>query len=218
MFNSVLKPSEKTLLEKYRSNSPNENLEEILSNISADSKLIQNLTHKPLNECENMISCLSRNDLGLSNINPILSFDVTRHEAANTAPAISVLNRFKDDVAAYANAANTESIIKISKLLDQDVLNYFKGDENAQIHLQQALDNLNLLSLKIQQLKDSDLRMVQDTIPLLHKAANWVYIHEADSAELKQKKTRFIMNKMVNYYFKHYTINYFTKLYLHTGN
>jgi hypothetical protein len=129
-----------------------------------------------------------------------------------------VLNRFKDDVAAYANAANTESIIKISKLLDQDVLNYFKGDENAQIHLQQALDNLNLLSLKIQQLKDSDLRMVQDTIPLLHKAANWVYIHEADSAELKQKKTRFIMNKMVNYYFKHYTINYFTKLYLHTGN
>ena len=85
--------------------------------------------------------------------------------------------------------------MKITKLLDDDTKKYFDGDEEAKATLMEALDIVKALSLKLQQLRDADMRMVQDAIPLLQKAANWVSIDPLDSLETKKAKMKFLLNR-----------------------
>ena len=51
--------------------------------------------------------------------------------------------------------------MKITKLLDADITKYFQGDEQAESTLQEALNVVKSLSLKLHQLRDADTRMVQ---------------------------------------------------------
>jgi hypothetical protein len=127
---------------------------------------------------------LAREELGMKAVNPDLAFDVSKHEAAQTAPAVSVLTRFKDDVAAYAEFANTAKVVKVLNLSDSDVNNFFAADadgeasskesKEAEQRLAQALVGVKQLIRKLYEIRDADARMVQDTIPMLECAANWV--------------------------------------------
>lgn len=166
--------------------------------MAVDQRLLETLSLMPLKDCESFACNISRTDLGLDPVNPVLAFDVSQHQAANTAPAISVLTRFKDDVLAYAENANTEGVMKVTKLLDKDIFRYFAGDESAGEVLKEASDIVKSLRLMLEVLQDADTKMVQDTIPLLHKAANWVSLDPSakEGADVHRiAKTRFLMNR-----------------------
>lgn len=151
----------------------------------------------------------SRTELGLKPINPELAFDVSKHEAAQTAPAASVLKRFKDDVNAFASSANTAKVPKMQHLSDLDIANFFdpsvsEADKaTAEANLSQALAGVRQLIRKLYELRDADAQMVQDTIPMLESAANWVPGDKVSSAgstgsttELPSSKTRFLLNRI----------------------
>ena len=128
-------------------------------------------------------------------IHPSLSFDVSTHESANTAVAASVISRIREDVIAYANHANTSKVPKIENLSDIDVKNYFEGDVSAEEILKSALLNVKELLKCLYDLRDCDARMLEDTIPLLEKAANFVDLDDDDESE-KDKKVKFILKRL----------------------
>ena len=131
----------------------------------------------------------------MTEVNPDLAFDVSQHEAAKTAPAVSVLKRFREDVAAYAEAANQVPIAKIVRLSDTDIAQYFEGDKAAEETLREAQLGIRQLMSRLQAIKDSDAAMVQDTIPMLERAANWVQREDSNVAS-KNSKTRFLLSRI----------------------
>ena len=180
-----LNPKEMKALQEFQNNAPGANLGSVLDNMSADSELVQTLATKPLKCCSDYVTSFSRMDLGMEEINPVLAFDVSSHDAANTAPAVSVLQRFKDDVEAYANEANTQEILRITKLFDADISAYFNGVDGSEHKLREALEFTKTLFAKLREIRDADATMVQDTMPLLQRAVNSVDVNENDSIEQK---------------------------------
>jgi hypothetical protein len=102
----------------------------------------------------------------MKEVNPDLAFDVSKHEAAQTAPAASVLNRFKDDVTAFASSANTAKVSKVLHLSDLDVANFFDPSvaetdkAQAENNLSQALAGVRQLIRKLYEIRDADAQMV----------------------------------------------------------
>jgi hypothetical protein len=146
----------------------------------------------------------------MKEVNPDLAFDVSKHEAAQTAPAASVLNRFKDDVTAFASSANTAKVSKVLHLSDLDVANFFDPSvaetdkAQAENNLSQALAGVRQLIRKLYEIRDADAQMVQDTIPMLESAANWVPAEKSAAptggtttvSSLSSAKTRFLLNRI----------------------
>jgi hypothetical protein len=197
IVDNSLYSSEKELLEKFQSNQHGDDINGILDNLSADQSLIDTLAKMPLQDCSAYIGNFLRTDIGLEPVNAVLAFDVSSHEAANSAPALSVLNRFKEDVQAYATNANTLELTKIAKLLDKDIKLYFEGDPASEIILNEALTIVQLLALKLQQMKDADSRMIQDVVPLMNKVANWISMSEYEEPNMKMAKKKFLLNRLV---------------------
>jgi thiol-disulfide isomerase/thioredoxin len=190
-------PDELSSLAKFRSNAPGENMEDVLQNMSSTKEQIDLLASQPLLECCHFVTQLTRAELGLPLVDPTLAFDVSRHEAANTAPAQSVLARFRDDVAAYATQANTVPVPMMGSLSDRTVRDFFEGVEGAESSLNDALARARVLMKKLHYLRDADAQMVQDTVPLLERAANWVPLATGDANKtvLEAAKTRFLLNR-----------------------
>jgi hypothetical protein len=193
--------SERLLMEKFTSNEHGDDAASILANLSADQNLVDTLATMPLQDCNCYVGNFMRTEIGLEPLNPVLAFDVSKHDAANSAPALDVLKRFKEDVQAYANSANTLALTKISKLLDRDIRLYFEGDPSSEAILKEAHEIVKLLTLKLQQIKEADSRMIQDAVPLINKAANWVSVSQYEDSRIKMIKTKFLMNRLVTYYF-----------------
>ena len=161
---------------------------------------------------------LARSELGMKSVNPELAFDINKHEAAQTAPAVSVLTRFQEDVAAYATYTNTAKVSKIVNLSDKDVHAFFHiqstdtgSTANSTAHtiaetkLTEALNGVRQLIHKLYEIRDADARMVQDTIPMLECAANWVPPEKATTSTGSNEvskpatsfsKTRFLLNRI----------------------
>ena len=177
-------PEELLALQRFHSNAPGDNLLEILRNMVSSPEMIEQLAFQPLQACNSYVVRLTRGELGVPDVNPELAFDVSKHEHAQTAPAASVLNRFRDDVAAYAEHANTAKASKVVHLSDRDIAAFFeRGDPQAEQTLRRALTRVQHLVIKLQQLRDADALMVQDTIPLLERAANFVPVSPALSED-----------------------------------
>ena len=162
---------------------------------------------------------MARSELGMKSVNPELAFDINKHEAAQTAPAVSVLTRFQEDVSAYATYTNTAKVSKIVNLSDKDVHAFFHIQSTdstahtiAETKLTEALHGVRQLIHKLYEIRDADARMVQDTIPMLECAANWVPPEKATtstvsvgtssgSSEVSKpatsfSKTRFLLNRI----------------------
>lgn len=69
---------------------------------------------------------------------------------------------------------------KIIHLGDVDVLAYFDEDVKAEQDIQEAFEAVNGLMKALIEMRDRDSEMVQNTIPLLERAANWVDLYPGD--------------------------------------
>jgi hypothetical protein len=100
-------------------------------------------------------------------------------------------------VAAYASFANTSQISKIVNLSDNDIQRFFNGDEDAEKILLEAQEGVRELLEQLYDLRDSDAQMIEDTIPLLERAANWVNVYDktATNDNSQDLKTRFLLNR-----------------------
>jgi len=98
----------------------------VIKNLSCDENELQCLTSHPLQKCRQYIYLSTREDLNMNKVQPTLSFDVSSHEAAQTAPAQSVLTRFQEDVSAYASYSNSTKIVKMNYLSNQDIIEFFE--------------------------------------------------------------------------------------------
>lgn len=86
----VMTPKEKRLQKSYEENIAGEKRAQILANMSLDRVGVTELATKPIMKCFQFVETLSRMQLGMEVVNPTLSFDLSAHEAAKTAPAILV--------------------------------------------------------------------------------------------------------------------------------
>lgn len=168
---------------------------EIIENLAIKSEDVDIFACQPLDPCSRFISKLTRTELGMQNVNGELNFDLTTHEAASTAPAKTVLNRFKIDVKAHADSANESAVVKIVNLSDADILSYFQGDPQAKIVLQGARAIVSDLTSQLYNLRDSDAEMVQNSIPLVEKVANFVALDNETSNVMRLSKIRFLLNR-----------------------
>lgn len=150
----------------------------IVQNLSCTEEQLSSLALDPLEECNSFVTSLTRQELNIPQVSTHLAFNVSKHEAAQTAPAVSVLSRFKEDIEAYAIHANTEKIIRLNNLSDVEIISFFKQNNNLEYNssnkLMNALQSVRELIQKLNQIKELDSKMIKDTIPLLEKAANWV--------------------------------------------
>lgn len=175
-----------------------ENIDDVVANMSTSDAAVKVLAHQPLQDVSNFVIRLTRQNLGLKEVSTKLAFDVRNHEASNTAVAHSVLSRIYEDVEAYANYANNSAVPKIINISDLDISNYFDNVSDADVVLQEALTNVKDLLQKLYKLRDSDSQMVQDTVPLIEKASNWVSRGGATTNvqnPLEKAKSRFLLNR-----------------------
>jgi len=108
----------------------------------------------------------SREERGLEEVSSDLPFDVSKHEAAHTAIAMSMLQRIENDVAAYARSANSEIATRLKTLTDQDIQTIFDNvTESAS--LDESLSILEELNQMLQDLQESDALVIEKTIPLI---------------------------------------------------
>lgn len=196
-LDKLLTPEEAAKLQKFKSHSSAEGeaLNTILANISTTDELATTLATMPLKPCEEFVTKLTRAELGVPLVNSRLAFDVSNHDAANTVPAKEVIKRFEGDVKDYADEANSIAVTKITKLSDQNIHDYFAGSADAERVLTEALAGVKMLMTRLQEIRDADVKMVQDAIPLIEKAANWVTRDVKDTDHVKSAKVRFLLNR-----------------------
>jgi len=132
----------------------------------------------PLADVGSYIVRRTRRELGTAEVDSNLAFDITRHEAAGTAVAQSILTRIKQDVHAYAESANKCASPKILNLSDADIAGYFSGKKESEETLRRGLNGIRELHQRLVHIRDQDVRMVQECVPLLKKAANWIALPE----------------------------------------
>lgn len=187
--------AEGTLLRRFLMNSPGENVDVVLRNMATNDTEMKVLAFHPLKSVCDVVTSRRRIELGMDEVDPKLAFDVSAHEASKTAVAESVLVRIKEDVAAYADAANLSPIPKIAKLSDTDVKSFFNGDDGAEEIIRDAHQSVQRLLQNLYQLRNTDAQMVEDTIPLLEKASNWVDVDDEVDDKVRDSKTRFLLNR-----------------------
>lgn len=168
---------------------------DILSNLSINGEQLEILANQPLRAVDVFVTYETRSELGMPPVSDQLAFDVTQHEASKTAPAVSVLNRFKDDVQAYANVANYAPISKVKGISDTVVIDYFNGSLEAEKTLTQALEDVRNLKKSLESLRDSDSSMIRNAIPLVEEAVNLVDMKDDDPVHVLNEKTRFLLNR-----------------------
>ena len=194
LIRSTSTPSELAALQKFLTNAPGENLEEALANLAAGPDRVEELATRPLSVCGDFIQRLTRAELLMSAVDPNLAFDVSGHEAAQTVPAVSVLTRFKDDVAAYAADANSTALYRLKYLTDQSVSAFFRGDSGARDSLTRCLSLTKELLGRLNLLKETDTKMMEDAVPLVLEAANHITINGSESdinQRIRYKLSRF---------------------------
>jgi hypothetical protein len=194
-----LTKQEQDVIAKFNSNSPGLNIISILENMATDEDEVRTLSTHPLKECDLFLLHSKRSELGLPDINPELIFDVSPHEASKTAPARSVLGRFNDDVKAFADEANTLPLLKMVELTDGNVLDYFRDDLVAKERLREGQKQLQTLMSKLEVRRDIDSSMIQNTVPLLETAANWVRLDASDDAASRRSKIKFLLSRVAGH-------------------
>ncbi len=193
-------PEELSQLEAFNKNVPGANFQNLLEIMASTKSQVDILAKQPMLECNLFVTQHTRLDLGIQPVDPVLAFDVSGHDAANTAPAQSVLTRFREDVEAYAMQANTVPVFKLGQLTDKIVMQYFSADESASAAAEAVLRDVcsrsKMLMKKLRHLQESDTAMVGDIVPLLEIVANFVsYEIIADSALTRATKTRYLLNR-----------------------
>jgi hypothetical protein len=170
------------------------------ANMSTEQGEVEILATSPLQSLHSFTTKSTRIDRGMPEVSGTLAFDVVAHDAARTAVASSMLTRMRNDVVAHAGAANTTAVPKMNHLNDSVVKAFFEaplgGDEEKEAShtMQQAKSEVSRLLKALNSLRESDSKMVEDTIPLLEKAINWVDVG-LPGADGRREKVRFLLQR-----------------------
>eukprot|EP01038_Epipyxis_sp_PR26KG_P004458 gene4458-6304_t len=209
-----LTEEEKRIFERFNSDTPaGDNASELLANLAADDNQINKLASIPLKECFDFVSSSSREDLGLEPINPVMSFDISNLQASKTTCAKRILNRFSDDIQEYAKQTNSSRIIKLTHLPEQLILSFFsqeKSENQATLDtrskFEHSLVKVEELSSVLYKIRDQDAQMLQESIPMLLQAANFISPFQGIdqmkegaptiSDEDLRSKARFLLNRI----------------------
>ena len=184
---------ERAVQAQFRDNAPGENIEDVIKNISLSPHEVDALAALPLADVGSYIVRRTRKELGTAEVDSNLAFDISRHESASTAVAQSILTRIKQDVHAYADSANKSASPKILYLSDAEVTGYFAGREDCEQTLRRGLNGIRELLQRLVHLRDQDIRMVQECVPMLKKAANWIALPEDMDPGDRRSRTRFFL-------------------------
>jgi len=189
-------PEERLQHIQYTTRQRGNNTEAILKVLATSQKAVTELATLPLEMASSFVQSRSRVELGWPLVDPTLAFDVSGHDAAKTKPAIDVLDRFKEDVKSYATYANQTPVLKFINVTDTDIHSFFQGDLRAEAVLKEALSGVIDLMAKLQQIRDADALMIQDSIRLLEKASNHVSYEASDDKATKCEKMRFALSRL----------------------
>jgi len=183
-LNSAYTPDERLRMERIvngqqqaEADLENDKLSESVSQmLEAREDEVKVLTFRPLAIILSSVDENSRLGRGLSPIESKLSFDVSKHEAARTAVAQSMLQRMKDDVHAYAKIANELPDPKLTLLTEQMIRDFYAGVPHSEEKMQQAVSGVQDLMSKLQELRALDESAVNHSIALVTHCANYVDI------------------------------------------
>ena len=113
-------------------------------------------------------------------------FDLSRHPSARVDVADKMLTRMKQDVADWANEANARKAAEVVGLLREQVRELCAdhgGDADrtgrAEADVREGLRNVEELLVRLRHQRADDATMVQESIPLLYRAANFVNVGKA---------------------------------------
>ncbi len=167
---------ERDTLRRFREMCPADaaEVENTLNNIASSVDDVVALCSRPLRSCASFVCERTRDQLSLPLVSSNLAFDVSAHNAAQTAPAQSVLQRFRDDVVAHADAANVSLAVKLDHITDADVNAFFRGEAQAKFVLTRGLLGLRELLKSLKRQRADDEQMLSDTVPMMMAAVNWI--------------------------------------------
>lgn len=179
---SVYTPEERERMERILSGqsevdakAENDKLSEKVSHmLQAGDRELKELTSRPLAIIATIVDENSRLGRGLPPIESKLSFDVSKHEAARTAVAQSMLQRMMDDVHAYAKIANELPNPKLTFLSENLLVDFFAAEKEAEAKVSSAVEGLEKLMTQLQELRALDEAAVNFSIALVTQSANFV--------------------------------------------
>ena len=166
-----------------------------VKNIESSADDMSVLARMPLSCGRDFILLKTRQELGMDAVDGRMAFDVSKHSAAATSVAQDVVARLKKDVTAFADAANTCRIGRIHGLLDEDVDQFFAGADNVKT-LETAKENVEDVLEQLYALRKLDQDMMHDAIPLIERVANYVKRSDADSAQVQEAKSLFLLSRI----------------------
>lgn len=166
-----------------------------VKNIETSVDDLSILASMPLACGRDFILLKTRQELGMEPVDGRMAFDVSKHSAAATSVAQDVVARLKKDVSAFADAANTSLIGRIDCLLDTDVDQFFAGADNVKT-IETAKENVEDVLEQLYALRKLDQDMMHDAIPLIERVANWVKRSDADSVQVQEAKSRFLLSRI----------------------
>ena len=200
--------SEEELLEfkRYNDKDDGDSIENTDSDMAKTHALLvtpagdlQTLAQQPLADCNTFFTTTHpslANGTG-SRIDETLAFDLTKHSAAQSAPARAILARFRDDVKAFASFANESAIIEMNSLSLQTIKQFFASNNSdlmtSREELDKALISTRNLHTALNHLKEMDHRFVQEIIPLLTHLVNHVPLNKSD--DQKEQKLHYLLRR-----------------------
>jgi len=109
-------------------------------------------------------------------VSDTLPFDLSRHEAASTVVAQSMIARMEADIKAWANTANNNPDPEIIGLIKDDFskLLFAETKEERLDNKQRILNTVNQIVSELESMRDRDNKMVYEILPLLKHAINYV--------------------------------------------
>ena len=168
--------------------------EKVSHTLQAGDEELKVLTARPLALIAAIVDENSRIGRGLAPIESKLSFDVSKHEAARTAVAQSMLQRMMDDVHAYAKIANELPNPKLTLLSEEIIRDFFGGQAEAESKVLSAVQGLEDLMAKLLELRALDESAVNYSIALVTRSAN--YVDVAGGGYLgRRARTEFLLRR-----------------------
>jgi len=173
------------------------------ASLSLSSEELNDFSSTPLSALgvQEYTTHVSRHDAGLPEINDQLPFDVSRHNQAQTAVAVSMLTRLKKDMKEFANAENSNMLPKCAFLRDAYTTVQTLATPSvpelpavdvlpSHIRIQELIQDLTALRKKDEEYVQVALTWLSDAINKVSGAA-----HPPDHSPLNNQSSVFVLKR-----------------------
>jgi len=145
------------------------------------------LARQPLRQVFSYLVQSTRQEFGLEDIDSVIPFNVSKHDAAANAVAKSMLKRMQDDVEFWAKTANSSSAVSLVVMPRAALREFCDGSDDTS-KIQAAVEGISKLLEKLHEIREKDSKVVEEMLPLLTHAANWVNLNESSSSLVEGDK------------------------------